>query len=157
MRWMFLFAFLMACGSSTPTDAPPAPEMPDATEAAPDAAEDGAAPDAEATPDEAAPPDADAGDDGAAASEDADASDEGAVKPSADGEKTCLSAEECGEGFVCEGEGCGDDTPGTCRPMSRPCTKDLQPYCGCDGETFRASGSCPNQRFASRGECQPTE
>lgn len=64
----------------------------------------------------------------------------------------CLAASDCESG-VCEGEGCGDDRPGECKPASRPCTRDLRPYCGCDGQTFRTSGSCPGQRFASRGEC----
>ena len=64
----------------------------------------------------------------------------------------CLRADECTSG-VCEGEGCGDDQPGTCAPASRACTKDLRPYCGCDGVTFRTSGSCPGQRFSARAEC----
>jgi hypothetical protein len=63
----------------------------------------------------------------------------------------CLSPTDCATG-LCEGEGCGDDTPGIC-VGSRACTRDLRPYCGCDGETFRTSGSCPNRRFAYRGEC----
>jgi hypothetical protein len=64
----------------------------------------------------------------------------------------CLTTAECPEGAVCEGEGCGDDTPGTCVGM-RPCTRDLRMYCGCDGVTFGSSGSCPGRRFAHRGEC----
>jgi hypothetical protein len=64
----------------------------------------------------------------------------------------CLRADECTSG-VCEGEGCGDDAPGTCAPAARACTKDLRPYCGCDGVTFRTSGSCPGQRFSARAEC----
>ena len=35
----------------------------------------------------------------------------------------------------------------------RKCTLDLRPYCGCDGVTFRTSGSCPGQRFSARAEC----
>lgn len=69
----------------------------------------------------------------------------------ADGEP-CLTAAECGSG-ICEGEGCGPDTPGTCAPRNRACTRDLRAYCGCDGVTFRTSGSCPGRRFAARGEC----
>jgi hypothetical protein len=65
----------------------------------------------------------------------------------------CLSADECTSG-ICEGEGCGDDTPGVCAPESRACTRDLKPYCGCDGDVFRASGGCPGQRFEKRGTCE---
>lgn len=71
--------------------------------------------------------------------------------PKADGE-SCLAAEDCQSG-VCEGEGCGANQPGTCMPKSRACTRDLRPYCGCDGQTFRTSGSCPGKRFSARAEC----
>lgn len=73
------------------------------------------------------------------------------TSPKADG-ASCLAAEECASG-VCEGEGCGADQPGTCAPKSRGCTRDLRPYCGCDGLTFRTSGSCPGKRFSARAEC----
>jgi hypothetical protein len=33
------------------------------------------------------------------------------------------------------------------------CTRDLRTYCGCDGQTFQSSGSCPGKRFANPGEC----
>lgn len=65
---------------------------------------------------------------------------------------SCLAASECSSG-ICEGQGCNDTEPGTCAPVQRMCTRDAQVYCGCDGAIFRASGSCPGQRFASRGEC----
>ena len=65
---------------------------------------------------------------------------------------SCLASEECTSG-ICEGEGCGDTKPGTCAPANRACTRDLRPYCGCDGVTFRTSGSCPGRRFAYKGEC----
>ncbi|MGE0395456.1 MAG: hypothetical protein AB7T06_01925 [Kofleriaceae bacterium] len=65
---------------------------------------------------------------------------------------SCLKGEDCASG-VCEGEGCGDDQPGTCAPAQRGCTKDLRAYCGCDGKTFKTSGSCPKQRYASKGAC----
>ncbi|HTM19359.1 MAG TPA: hypothetical protein VL172_02590, partial [Kofleriaceae bacterium] len=55
---------------------------------------------------------------------------------------------------LCQGPGCNDDK-GVCVAKGRPCTLDYQAYCGCDGRTFHGSGSCPNQRYASRGECKP--
>ncbi|HLL21111.1 MAG TPA: hypothetical protein VK427_03220 [Kofleriaceae bacterium] len=64
----------------------------------------------------------------------------------------CLTADECTSG-VCEGQGCGDSTPGTCAAKSRPCTRDLRTYCGCDGKTFQASGSCPLRRYAAKNKC----
>ena len=64
----------------------------------------------------------------------------------------CLAGTDCASG-VCEGQGCGDDAPGTCAPAKRGCTKDLRSYCGCDGKTFRGSGSCPGRRYSTRGEC----
>lgn len=66
---------------------------------------------------------------------------------------TCLGPEDC-PGGVCEGEGCGDAQPGHCVAAVRACTKDLRPYCSCDGQTFRASGSCPGRRYAHRGPCE---
>lgn len=71
------------------------------------------------------------------------------AQPKPDG-APCMLAAECASG-VCEGEGC--EHAGVCVAASRPCTKDLRQYCGCDGTTFSASGSCPGQRFASRSAC----
>lgn len=100
------------------------------------------------------PPAADAGDAGVVdagdGAEDA-AGDDGSATPKAAGE-SCLAADECESG-VCEGEGCGDDQPGTCADAERMCTRDLQQYCGCDGETFGASGSCPGARYSAKGPC----
>lgn len=63
----------------------------------------------------------------------------------------CMAGAECESG-ICEGQGCGD-TPGTCAPAARGCTRDRRDYCGCDGKTFQASGSCPGQRFSAREAC----
>jgi hypothetical protein len=82
----------------------------------------------------------------------ADASDAGSAGSIGAAGEPCLEAGDCASG-VCEGPGCGPDQPGTCAPAQRACTRDLRPYCGCDGQTFRTSGSCPGQRFAFRGEC----
>ncbi len=65
---------------------------------------------------------------------------------------SCTSNEQCASG-TCEGEGCGDDTPGTCMPSERMCLRDLRPYCGCDGKTFMRGSNCPGQRYAARGPC----
>lgn len=66
-------------------------------------------------------------------------------KPRPDG-ADCLTASDCQSG-ICEGPGCGDDNPGKCAEKSRPCTKDLRTYCGCDGKIFKTSGSCPGRRY----------
>jgi hypothetical protein len=73
--------------------------------------------------------------------------------PSRSGETgaNCAAAADCASG-ICEGEGCGE-VLGRCVPRERPCTSDLRPYCGCDGQTFRSSGSCPGRRFVRRGAC----
>jgi hypothetical protein len=68
----------------------------------------------------------------------------------ADG-SSCDKHEECSSG-ICEGEGCGDGQ-GKCAPKDRQCTLDLRPYCGCDGKTFQAGGSCPKQRYSKKGAC----
>ena len=65
---------------------------------------------------------------------------------------SCLSGADCPSG-VCEGEGCLESTPGMCVQEPRACTFDLRPYCGCDGKTFQASGSCPGARFEHKGPC----
>ena len=72
--------------------------------------------------------------------------------PAAEG-APCLSAEGCASG-VCEGQGCDDATPGVCAASDRMCTRDARQYCGCQGETFVGSGSCPGQRYAAPGPCE---
>lgn len=64
----------------------------------------------------------------------------------------CLQGADCASG-ICEGHGCSDAAPGTCAPAERACTRDRRPFCGCDGETFFSSSSCPGQRYARRGTC----
>jgi hypothetical protein len=63
----------------------------------------------------------------------------------------CSVASQCASG-ICEGEGCGAEQ-GRCAAKVAPCTRDLVTYCGCDGRTFQASGSCPRQRYVRRGAC----
>lgn len=71
-------------------------------------------------------------------------------QPVADGQP-CTAASDCVSG-VCEGEGCGANA-GTCQPKVRACTRDLQEYCGCDDQVFRASGSCPGRLYKRKGAC----
>ena len=73
------------------------------------------------------------------------------VGESPDGQ--CASSNDCPDGQMCAGpEGCA--TPWTCQP-ARACTRDLQPYCTCDGRTVRGSGSCPPEPYVARGACAP--
>lgn len=133
-RTVLLFV-LVACRE--PAEAPEA--APEATEAAPEvpaATAPEAPPVAEPAPE--TPPAAEP---------------EPATTGKADG-ASCLASSECASG-ICEGEGCGDDQPGTCMTKMRACTRDRRPYCGCDGQTFETSGSCPGRRFAHRGACEP--
>lgn len=80
----------------------------------------------------------------------------GAV-PTARGDRAdgsaCTRGDECASG-TCEGEGCGVDE-GRCVAPGRLCTKDLKAFCGCDGQTFRSSGTCPNRTFSAKGMCKP--
>jgi hypothetical protein len=69
--------------------------------------------------------------------------------------QTCTSSDDCPDGTTCLGEpGCGE--PWTCQP-ARPCTRDLVVYCGCNGETFRGSGTCPGRPYRARGTCDSTD
>ncbi|MFO7561517.1 MAG: hypothetical protein R6X02_02640 [Enhygromyxa sp.] len=66
----------------------------------------------------------------------------------------CDSDVDCGEGMVCEGVGC-EPGQGRCVSTDRICTRDLAQYCGCDGQLFQSSGTCPGRRYAYRGPCDP--
>lgn len=81
----------------------------------------------------------------------------GAAEPSASllGEnEACKAGNECQSG-ICEGQGCGEAQLGRCMPAARPCFRDLVPFCGCEGLTFRASSNCPRRRYRARGVCTP--
>ncbi|GAB5543812.1 MAG: hypothetical protein SangKO_035720 [Sandaracinaceae bacterium] len=69
---------------------------------------------------------------------------------------TCTSNRDCERGEVCQGPpGCGGTW--TCgRPPER-CVADTQRFCSCDGETFRASMTCPGRPHQHRGSCLPSE
>ena len=65
--------------------------------------------------------------------------------------KVCKSSADCAQGERCNFvPGCG--TPSQCVPDTG-CTKDLVPYCGCDGKVFEASGTCPGLAFSKKGGC----
>lgn len=64
---------------------------------------------------------------------------------------SCNTGDDCQSG-LCEGQGCSPNQ-GVCVSRRRICTRDLRAYCGCDGQTFRASGTCPGRRYAKRGSC----
>ena len=66
----------------------------------------------------------------------------------------CDSDADCGADELCEGLGCAAGE-GRCVVRERMCTRDLADYCGCDGQLFQSSGSCPGARYAYRGACEP--
>lgn len=67
--------------------------------------------------------------------------------------KECTTQADCGANEQCTGpEGC--DAKWTCQ-APKPCTRDLRPYCGCDGKTVQGSGSCPPAKYSKKGECTP--
>lgn len=143
---------LAGCGTSSVVNEAEQPEP------VADAAADMPADDAAAAPDDAGS----AGDAGPAGTDGATdgkrtpplvqvgGGDAGAKGSKADG-ATCDGPDECASG-VCEGEGCGPGQ-GTCAAKNRMCTRDLRPYCGCDGKTFQSSGSCPGARFSKKAAC----
>lgn len=146
-----LLALLLACHPKQ--DGPPAgwTELPPPEATA-------AAANAPATPPEAAPPPNDAA--APPAADAPQAAPEAPAGAAPDGSPPaglpegapCLKADQCASG-VCEGEGCRDEVPGRCTALTRPCTRDLVTYCGCDLKTFQSSGSCPMRRYLHRGPC----
>jgi hypothetical protein len=133
------FALALAgCGGPAKAPGPPAPDETPPTTKDPGAVED------EPPLQPAPPPIPETGGGGSVSGADPRGRPDGA---------TCLAAADCASG-ICEGEGCTDDRPGRCAPKSRACTRDLRQYCGCDGQTFGASGSCPGRRYAATGTCK---
>jgi hypothetical protein len=63
----------------------------------------------------------------------------------------CRSGADCPSSMMCDGPaGCG--MPWSC-VAARPCTADVSPFCGCDGNTFYGSSSCPGQPYQVRAAC----
>ena len=127
MRELLIAALLMACGPRS-ASTPPAPADPAPTESPTPTEPAPAEPATPPTPPTAPP-----------------------TGSQADG-GPCLQADDCASG-VCEGQGCDASTPGVCAAKQRGCTRDLRQYCGCDGTTFQASGSCPGKRYKAKGAC----
>ena len=67
--------------------------------------------------------------------------------------RACTTPADCAGDQACVGaEGCG--TPWTCQSVEgRVCNGDWSPMCGCDGQTFYGTWSCPDRPFARRGLC----
>jgi hypothetical protein len=135
MTLALMSCLLLAIGCSAPATSPGSPPL--AAETPPTTRDPGTTKDVPPTPSSQPPPETGAGSTG------------GGGKAAG---ATCLAGTDCESG-ICEGLGCGEDTPGTCMAKARACTRDLRPYCGCDGKTFRTSGSCPGRRFSARAEC----
>ncbi len=74
-----------------------------------------------------------------------------AAEPAA---RACTSDRDCPRGQACTGaEGC--ETEWHCAPRRERCVSDAQYFCGCDGQSFRASMTCPGRPFRHRGSCAP--
>jgi hypothetical protein len=80
----------------------------------------------------------------------------GELPPAGAGKRTdgqlCSVHKDCESG-MCEGEGCGFNA-GKCVRKDRMCTRDLVMYCGCNGQPFSASGSCPGRVYNNKGPCK---
>lgn len=69
------------------------------------------------------------------------------------GPAPCMSSRDCPRGLVCQGPaGCTDEW--TCGRPQAACVSDTQYFCGCDGESFRASMTCPGRPHRYRGSCR---
>jgi len=131
MRAMYVRILLLVLLTACPASTPPAARPPDPVQTPPATTDPGSPQDVDPTPPSTPPPGEAKRADGAA----------------------CLDGDQCLSG-TCEGQGCSPDQPGKCMPRARGCTRDLRTYCGCDGKTFQASGSCPLRRFAARDKCE---
>jgi hypothetical protein len=76
---------------------------------------------------------------------------EGACESLMPNGSACSNHDECESG-TCEGQGC-DPGEGVCASRDRACTDDIAYYCGCNGQTFSSSGSCPGDRYEHTGTC----
>lgn len=67
----------------------------------------------------------------------------------------CFAADECTSG-ICEGASCDRTQPGACIATDavRNCAADQVSFCGCDGQSFVASSTCPGEPFLHQGRCE---
>lgn len=69
---------------------------------------------------------------------------------------TCTSNRDCPRGQICQGpEGC--DAAWRCGRPAERCVADTQYFCGCDGQSFTASMTCPGRPHRHRGSCPPAD
>lgn len=67
-------------------------------------------------------------------------------------DRICESNADCGRLETCLGiAGCA--TEWRC-VRARGCSRERVSFCGCDGESFVASATCPGRPFVHRGECR---
>lgn len=102
----------------------------------------------------------------ASVSEEGDASTLDASKPEDTGSKRCgtRGGLACKRGEFCDfgeaDETCGGlDKGGTCKPITKVCTKELAPVCGCDSRSYgnACSAHAAGVSVKHKGACTPAE
>jgi len=79
-----------------------------------------------------------------------------------EGNVVCQSDDDCRRGWICTGTA-GCSTLWTCvrrvrmRPRCRRVRGEPDRYCGCSGDTFEATTTCPGQPYLHAGYCEGDE